>query len=142
MQRHASCKGQVALEFFALAGLLAVFLLLVTAASWQRRGEIEREQVAYAAEAVCSQLRSEINAAHSIGGGYSRNFNLPPMLLGSFAYEVDASYLGQERRIFVRWQGGSCGANVLASSFSGTAALVPGATVTVKNVGGVIAFET
>ena len=136
-----SKKAQVALEFFALAGLLAVFLLLVTAASWQRRGEIEREQVAYAAEAICSQLRSEMNAAHSIGDGYSRNFDLPQMLLGSFSYSVDASYLSEERRVYVRWDGGSCGANVLASSFSGTAALVPGATVTVKNVGGVIVFE-
>ena len=136
-----SKKAQVALEFFALAGLLAVFLLLVTAASWQRRGEIEREQVAYAAEAICSQLRSEINAAHSVGDGYSRNFDLPQMLLGSFSYSVDASYLSEERRVYVRWDGGSCGANVLASSFSGTAALVPGATVTVKNVGGVIVFE-
>jgi len=135
-----SKKAQVALEFFALAGLLAVFLLLVTAASWQRRGEIEREQVAYAAEAICSQLRSEINAAHSVGDGYSRSFGLPQMLLGSFPYSVDASYLSEERRVYVRWDGGSCGANVLASSFSGMAALVPGETVTVKNVGGVIVF--
>ncbi|MFH0835180.1 MAG: hypothetical protein V1881_02460 [Candidatus Micrarchaeota archaeon] len=135
-----SKKAQVALEFFALAGLLAVFLLLVTTASWQRRGEVEREQVAYAGEAVCSQLRSEINAAHSIGDGYSRGFVLPHMLLGSFPYSVDTSYLAGERRVYVRWDGGSCGANVLAPSFSGTAALVPGAAITVENVGGVIVF--
>ncbi|VVB68297.1 Uncharacterised protein [Candidatus Norongarragalina meridionalis] len=134
-------KAQVALEFFALAGMLALFLLLVTMASWQRRNDVEREQLGYSGESVCYQLRSEINAANAIGDGYARRFSLPQMLLGSFVYEIDKSYLSQERSLVVRWNGGACSAVLLPSSFAGESALVPGADVIVKNVGGVITFE-
>jgi hypothetical protein len=125
-------RGQVALEFMSLVGILALFLVGFTVVSFVRQNEIQNAQSFDSGVELCDVLLSEINDAGNAGDGYAREFYTPQLLAGLGQYYTVINSTARE--LSVVWNNHEC-VRSLQYGVSGT--LAYGAN-SVRNSGGAV----
>lgn len=76
-------KGQGAIEFMIIFGVILVFFVLFFAIIKGNHSDKNKEKIDTLLRNVALDLRDEINIAASASEGYTRNFTLPNNVLGN-----------------------------------------------------------
>ena len=73
-------KGQGAMEFIILAGMLLLMFIIISGITLDRTIHINRKRDIILGEDLVTKVQKEINLAARVLDGYSRNFTLPQKL--------------------------------------------------------------
>ena len=130
-----SRRGQAAVEFITLVGILGILFVIIYLVSYSQQNDATTQASLSSGWDLCQRIASEADTAVGVGDGYEHGFVLPADVNGQ---EYSVTIIAAEQSVFVYWGGYSCRAALVTSQVSGSPHV---GSNKVKNDNGYIEFS-